>query len=198
MSDGRLRPRGGHGLPGAVPPGGRRAAFEHVVGGLRPPSPRVPAHEARPGRARQGEEGMATVCGHDEGGRRLIDLYLTDLAAELAFNGIGRRRAARILRGGARPPARARGRARRGGGDRAVRARRGALATRGRPRCSAGRRSSARPSSSRPRSSSSCLPLYGDPREHAAAGPVGRAARAPHVEALRLRRCVRDSPCRSR
>jgi HAAS len=40
---------------------------------------------------------MATVCGHDEGGRRLIDLYLTDLAAELAFNGVGRRRAARIL-----------------------------------------------------------------------------------------------------
>ena len=40
---------------------------------------------------------MATVCGHDEGGRRLIDLYLTDLAAELVFNGVGRRRAARIL-----------------------------------------------------------------------------------------------------
>ena len=40
---------------------------------------------------------MATVCGHDEGGRRLIDFYLTDLAAELAFNGVGRRRASRIL-----------------------------------------------------------------------------------------------------
>lgn len=40
---------------------------------------------------------MATVCGHDEGGRRLIDLYLTDLAAELAFHGVRRRRAARIL-----------------------------------------------------------------------------------------------------
>ena len=40
---------------------------------------------------------MATVCGHDEGGRRLIDLYLTDLAAELAFRGVGRRRRARIL-----------------------------------------------------------------------------------------------------
>jgi hypothetical protein len=39
---------------------------------------------------------MATVCGHDEGGRRLIDHYLTDLAAELAFHGVGRRRAARI------------------------------------------------------------------------------------------------------
>lgn len=39
---------------------------------------------------------MATVCGHDEGGRRLIDGYLTDLAAELAFHGVGRRRAARI------------------------------------------------------------------------------------------------------
>jgi hypothetical protein len=40
---------------------------------------------------------MATVCGHDDGGRGLIDLYLTDLAAELAFHGVGRRRAARIL-----------------------------------------------------------------------------------------------------
>jgi hypothetical protein len=40
---------------------------------------------------------MATVCGHDEGGRRLIDHYLTDLAAELAFHGVGRRRSARIL-----------------------------------------------------------------------------------------------------
>jgi hypothetical protein len=40
---------------------------------------------------------MATVCGHDEGGRRLIHLYLTDLAAELAFRGVGRRRSARIL-----------------------------------------------------------------------------------------------------
>jgi HAAS len=40
---------------------------------------------------------MATVCGQDEGGRRLIDLYLTDLAAELAFHGVGRRRSARIL-----------------------------------------------------------------------------------------------------
>ena len=39
---------------------------------------------------------MATVCGHDEGGRRLIDRYLTDLAAELVFHGVGRRRAARI------------------------------------------------------------------------------------------------------
>jgi hypothetical protein len=40
---------------------------------------------------------MATVCGHDDGGRRLIDLYLTDLAAELAFHGVGRRRSGRIL-----------------------------------------------------------------------------------------------------
>ena len=40
---------------------------------------------------------MATVCGHDEGGRRLIDRYLTDLTAELAFHRVGRRRAARIL-----------------------------------------------------------------------------------------------------
>jgi hypothetical protein len=39
---------------------------------------------------------MATVCGHDEGGRGLIDHYLTDLAAELAFHGVRRRRAARI------------------------------------------------------------------------------------------------------
>jgi hypothetical protein len=39
---------------------------------------------------------MATVCGHDEGGRRLIDLYLRDLAAELAFHGVRGRRAARI------------------------------------------------------------------------------------------------------
>jgi len=40
---------------------------------------------------------MATVCGHDDGGRRLIDLYLSDLEAELAFHGVGRRRSARIL-----------------------------------------------------------------------------------------------------
>jgi hypothetical protein len=40
---------------------------------------------------------MATVCGHDEGGRRLIDHYLTELAVELDFHGVGRRRAARIL-----------------------------------------------------------------------------------------------------
>jgi hypothetical protein len=40
---------------------------------------------------------MATVCGHDDGGRRLIDLYLSDLQAELAFHGVGRRRSARIL-----------------------------------------------------------------------------------------------------
>jgi hypothetical protein len=40
---------------------------------------------------------MATVCGHDDGGRRLIDLYLSDLEAELAFHGVGSRRAARIL-----------------------------------------------------------------------------------------------------
>ena len=39
---------------------------------------------------------MATVCEHDEGGRGLIERYLTDLAAELAFHGVGRRRAARI------------------------------------------------------------------------------------------------------
>ena len=40
---------------------------------------------------------MATVCGHDEGGRRLIDSYLTELAVELDFHGVGSRRAARIL-----------------------------------------------------------------------------------------------------
>ena len=40
---------------------------------------------------------MATVCGHDEGGRRLIDSYLTELAVELDFHGVGHRRAARIL-----------------------------------------------------------------------------------------------------
>jgi HAAS len=40
---------------------------------------------------------MATVCGHDEGGRRLIDHYLTELAVELDFHRVGRRRAARIL-----------------------------------------------------------------------------------------------------
>ena len=40
---------------------------------------------------------MATVCGHDEGGRRLIDSYLTELAVELDFHGVGNRRAARIL-----------------------------------------------------------------------------------------------------
>jgi hypothetical protein len=40
---------------------------------------------------------MATVCGHDEGGRRLIDHYLTELAVELDFHRVGRRRSARIL-----------------------------------------------------------------------------------------------------
>jgi hypothetical protein len=40
---------------------------------------------------------MATVCGHDEGGRRLIDSYLTELAVELDFHGVGSRRATRIL-----------------------------------------------------------------------------------------------------
>jgi HAAS len=40
---------------------------------------------------------MATVCGHDEGGRRLIDHYLTELAVELDFHHVGSRRAARIL-----------------------------------------------------------------------------------------------------
>ena len=40
---------------------------------------------------------MATVCGHDEGGRRLIDSYLTELAVELDFHRVGRRRSARIL-----------------------------------------------------------------------------------------------------
>ena len=40
---------------------------------------------------------MATVRGHDEGGRRLIDSYLTELAVELDFHGVGSRRAARIL-----------------------------------------------------------------------------------------------------
>jgi hypothetical protein len=40
---------------------------------------------------------MATVCGHDEGGRRLIESYLTELAVELSFHGVGSRRAARIL-----------------------------------------------------------------------------------------------------
>ena len=40
---------------------------------------------------------MATVCGHDEGGPRLIDSYLAELAAELDFHGVRSRRAARIL-----------------------------------------------------------------------------------------------------
>jgi hypothetical protein len=40
---------------------------------------------------------MATVCGHDEGGRRLIESYLTELAVELDFHGVGSRRAARIV-----------------------------------------------------------------------------------------------------
>src|SRR5512132_2644789 len=40
---------------------------------------------------------MATVCGHDEGGRRLIAHALTELAVELDFHRVGSRRAARIL-----------------------------------------------------------------------------------------------------
>jgi hypothetical protein len=39
---------------------------------------------------------MATVCGSDDRGRRVIDLYLDDLAAQLAFYGIRGRRAARL------------------------------------------------------------------------------------------------------
>jgi hypothetical protein len=40
---------------------------------------------------------MATVCGHDEGGRRLIDHYLSELAVELEFQRVGSHRAARVL-----------------------------------------------------------------------------------------------------
>ena len=39
---------------------------------------------------------MATVCGSDERGRGLIDPYLRDLSAELAFYGVRGRRAARL------------------------------------------------------------------------------------------------------
>jgi hypothetical protein len=39
---------------------------------------------------------MATVCGHDERGRGLIELYIDALRAELAFHGVRGRRSARI------------------------------------------------------------------------------------------------------
>ena len=132
---------------------------------------------------------MATVCGHDEGGRRLIDLYLTDLAAELASRWCLQETCGTHPGGGTRPPARARSRAWRGSGDRAVRACAGP-GTRGRPRCSSGRRPPLDPRV-RGRAPPLRLAALCDPLEHAAAGPVGRAAGAPHVEALRLRRCVR-------
>ena len=40
---------------------------------------------------------MDTVLGHDEGGRGVIDRYLVDLRAQLAFYGVPRRRAARVV-----------------------------------------------------------------------------------------------------
>ena len=40
---------------------------------------------------------MATVLGHDEDGRGVIERYLVDLSAQLAFHGVGRRRAARVI-----------------------------------------------------------------------------------------------------
>lgn len=40
---------------------------------------------------------MATVSGHDEGGRGLIDRYLVDLSAQLAFHGVRGRAADRVV-----------------------------------------------------------------------------------------------------
>ena len=40
---------------------------------------------------------METVLGHDEDGRGVIERYLLDLAAQLAFHGVPRRRAARVV-----------------------------------------------------------------------------------------------------
>lgn len=40
---------------------------------------------------------MATVLGHDEDGRGVIERYLLDLGAQLAFYGVPRRRAARVV-----------------------------------------------------------------------------------------------------
>lgn len=40
---------------------------------------------------------METVLGHDEDGRGVIERYLLDLAAQLAFYGVPRRRAARVV-----------------------------------------------------------------------------------------------------
>ena len=40
---------------------------------------------------------MATVLGHDEDGRGVIERYLVDLGAQLAFYGVPRRRAARVV-----------------------------------------------------------------------------------------------------
>ena len=40
---------------------------------------------------------MATVLGHDEDGRGVIERYLDDLSAQLAFHGVPRRRAARVV-----------------------------------------------------------------------------------------------------
>ena len=134
---------------------------------------------------------MATVCGHDEGGRGLIDRYLTDLAAELASP---RRRRAREPRASARkrattcsssPPSTARRRRSHAS------ARRGQLAI-----------ESARAAHPVMLLRSTLVFLAAlvalraaalrDPREHAAACTMGRAARPSHLEALRLRRRLRD------
>ena len=40
---------------------------------------------------------METVLGHDEDGRGVIERYLLDLAAQLAFYGVSRRRAKRVV-----------------------------------------------------------------------------------------------------
>jgi hypothetical protein len=40
---------------------------------------------------------MATVCGHDEDGRDVIERYLVDLSAQLAFYGVRGRRAERVI-----------------------------------------------------------------------------------------------------
>ena len=40
---------------------------------------------------------METLLGHDEDGRGVIERYLLDLAAQLAFYGVPRRRAARVV-----------------------------------------------------------------------------------------------------
>jgi hypothetical protein len=40
---------------------------------------------------------VETVLGHDEDGRGVIERYLVDLAAQLAFYGVPRRRAARVV-----------------------------------------------------------------------------------------------------